>query len=322
MTPLTAMASTDPFEPDDTPLPQFPTSHVIDQQGELIFRTLLVPEWIQRKIERDYGLDFEIEYSKQGLVTGPKALIQVKGLQAIPWTLDGRLTYRRVKVSSAHYWLRQNNAVMLVVADVIERTAYYVPAKSYIRAHYAMLLEGKPIPFRLDRNVQVMDRSDISFYLDILAEENLERRDAAIGDLLNFQNTFHHFHKLNYRRDPDMPVDDADRVSALRDLVVDCKRLGTALSQTLFLGHNFSSLEHWRPENAGNVFEYDLTLWLDRMDRALTNMVRLARYLVLERERAYWATKLPEIVDKVKRLSQRTAEDWTREAWANNAPHR
>lgn len=155
------MASTDPFEPDDIPLPQFTGAHVIDQQAELLFGTLLVPEWIQRKIARDYGLDFEIEYSKQGLVTGPKALIQVKGLRAIPWTPDGRLTYRRVKVSTAHYWLRQNDAVMLVVADVSDRSAFYVPAKSYIRAHYETLLEGRPIPFHLDRQVQVLDRDPL-----------------------------------------------------------------------------------------------------------------------------------------------------------------
>ncbi|MEX3690356.1 DUF4365 domain-containing protein [Paraburkholderia sp. BR14263] len=123
-TPLTAMASTDPFEPDDIPLPQFTAAHVIDQQVELVFRDLLHPWWIQRKIERDYGLDFEIEYSSEGRVTGPKALIQVKGLHAIPWTQDGRMTYRRVKVSTAHYWLRQANAVMLVVVDVSEKSAY------------------------------------------------------------------------------------------------------------------------------------------------------------------------------------------------------
>ncbi|MFM0077152.1 DUF4365 domain-containing protein [Paraburkholderia sediminicola] len=316
------MVSTDPFEPDDIPLPQFPDAHVTDQQAELVFRTLLVPEWIQRKIERDYGLDFEIEYSKQGLVTGPKALIQVKGLHAIPWTLDGRLTYRCVKVSSTHYWLRQNNAVMLVVADVSERSAFYVSAKSYIRAHYETLMEERPVPFRLDKQFQVLDRADPSFYLDVLAEENLERRDAAIGELLSFQSAFHHFHKLNYRRDPHMPVDSADRVSALRDLVVDCSRLSKALGETLFLNLDFTPLADWRPENAGNVFESDLTLWLDRMDRALTKMVQSARHLVLERERAYWAAKLPEIVDKVQRLSQRTAETWTRDAWAGVASHR
>lgn len=316
------MASTDPFEPDDIPLPQFTEAHVIDQQAELLFGTLLVPEWIQRKIARDYGLDFEIEYSKQGFVTGPKALIQVKGLRAIPWASDGRLTYRRVKVSTAHYWLRQNDAVMLVVADVSDRSAFYVPAKSYIRAHYETLLEGKPIPFHLDRQVQVLDRDDISFYLDVLAEDNLERRDAAIGELLNFQNTFHLFHKSNYRRDAHMPVDDAERVSALRDLVMDCARLCKGLSETLFLNSDLASLEDWRPDNAGNVFEYDLTLWLDRMDRALTKMVRSARHLVLDRERTYWAVKLPEVVDRVQRLSQRTAEEWTREAWAANASSR
>ncbi|MEX3690357.1 hypothetical protein AB3X91_17435 [Paraburkholderia sp. BR14263] len=191
-----------------------------------------------------------------------------------------------------------------------------------MRAHYATLLEGKPIPFHLERDLQVLDRSDHAFILDVSAEENLERRDAAIGELLNFQDTFHHFQERNYRRDPHMPVDDANRLTALRDLVVDCRRLCKALAQTLFLGHDFSSLDDWRPENAGNVSEFDLTLWLGRVDRALTKMVSLARYLVLDRERAYWSAKLPEIVDKVKRLSLRTPESWTREAWVNGASRR
>jgi hypothetical protein len=320
-TPLTAMAYTDPFESEDPQLPQFPESHVIDQQAELVFRSLLVPQWIQRKIERDYGLDFEIEYSTNGLVTGPKALIQVKGLQSIPWTLDGRFTYRRVKVSTAHYWLQQNNAVMVVFADVGDNSAFYVPAKSYIRAHYATLLEKKPIPFYLNNRCQVLDRSDPSFLVDIWAEENLEKRDAAIGELFNFQKSFFDFHRPNYQRDAHMPVD-ADRVIELRDLVLDCARLNKALGSAYFKAYDITALENWRPDHADDLFEGDLTLWLDRMDRALTTMVKFARRLVLEGEQAYWAAELPEITEKVQRLSQRTAESWTREAWAGNSSRR
>ena len=131
-------------------------NHIVEAKSLLFLQTLFPIEWVQRKIEPDYGIDIDLElfdYEEALCVTlGEHIFLQVKGTESPDWaTINpiGEQLYTKkelgekqisvlkfvIDVSLLKLVERMGSAlpVLLVVVDIKERTAYYVCLNDYIR---------------------------------------------------------------------------------------------------------------------------------------------------------------------------------------------
>jgi hypothetical protein len=52
-----------------------PVEHVMEDQADQLIRRLLPGEWIVRNIQKDYGVDLEIEIVDRDFVTGSRVWV-------------------------------------------------------------------------------------------------------------------------------------------------------------------------------------------------------------------------------------------------------
>ena len=129
--------------------------HIIEAKSLLFLQSVLPVEWVQRKMEPDYGIDIDIElfdYEKNVCVTlGEHVYMQVKGTTAPNYakiTPEGEKLYinkelNKMQIPVLKYVVdvpllklveRMGSAmpVLLVVVDIHEQIAYYVCLNDYI----------------------------------------------------------------------------------------------------------------------------------------------------------------------------------------------
>ena len=131
-------------------------NHIIETRSLLFLQNLLPDEWVQRKIESDYGIDIDLElfeYEENVCVTlGEHVFLQVKGTEALEYATIkpiGKQIYTKteldkmqvsvlkfvVDVSLLKLVERMGSAipVLLIVVDLTNQTAYYICLNDYVR---------------------------------------------------------------------------------------------------------------------------------------------------------------------------------------------
>lgn len=131
-------------------------NHIIEARSLLFLQNLLPDEWVQRKMEPDYGIDIDLElfeYEENVCVTlGEHVFLQVKGTEALECATIkpiGKQIYTKteldkmqvsvlkfvVDVSLLKLVERMGSAipVLLIVVDIKSQTAYYVCLNDYVR---------------------------------------------------------------------------------------------------------------------------------------------------------------------------------------------
>ena len=131
-------------------------NHIIETRSLLFLQNLLPDEWVQRKMEPDYGIDIDLElfdYEDNICVTlGEHIFLQVKGTESLAYSTIkpiGKQIYTKkeldkmqlsvlkfvVDVSLLKLVERMGSAipVLLIVVDIINQTAYYVCLNDYVR---------------------------------------------------------------------------------------------------------------------------------------------------------------------------------------------
>jgi hypothetical protein len=123
--------------------------HVIEDEAEKIFRAALPPEWIFRKIAKDYGVDYEVELVDVETVTGNRVWFQLKGMERVRKSvrlkvLDKQGATSHVKVHHVvydaetellKYALRCDFPLLLALADLAEAEVYWLPLRDEIEAN-------------------------------------------------------------------------------------------------------------------------------------------------------------------------------------------
>lgn len=117
-----------------------PRSHVVGDQSRAICRSLLPSEWICRDILSDYGVDMEVEIVDDDLVTGKRLWLQIKGTQSI----DTRSKYVafRADTKLLDYSLRCDFPLLLALADVMKKEAYWLPLRNEVECCVEMKTPG------------------------------------------------------------------------------------------------------------------------------------------------------------------------------------
>lgn len=128
-----------------------PRAHVIEDESVAVFKSLLPKEWIVRGIQKDYGVDYEVEIVEGDIVTGSRLWFQLKGTisakvkkhqYTVPTNLKtafkGRerleLGYLPFKVNTKllKYSLACDFPLQLGVVDVAEKEVYWLPLRDEV----------------------------------------------------------------------------------------------------------------------------------------------------------------------------------------------
>ena len=109
-------------------------SHVVDRSAETVLRSLLPRQWLVRKQDPDYMLDFEVEIVDEtsGEPTGVTFFIQLKGTRR-PKIVNGSLAWPLKTKHLAYWYDLVRRPVYLVVADVDKACAYWLFIQGYVK---------------------------------------------------------------------------------------------------------------------------------------------------------------------------------------------
>lgn len=131
-------------------------NHIIEAKSLIFLQNLFPPEWVQRKMEPDYGIDIDLElfdYEDDVCVTlGEHVFLQVKGTESPEYaTINpiGAQLYTKKELKEKQISVlkfvvdvpllklieRMGSTipVLLVVVDIKEQVAYYVCLNDYVR---------------------------------------------------------------------------------------------------------------------------------------------------------------------------------------------
>lgn len=126
-----------------------PEQHVMADDAEAALRSTVPSEWIVRSIQKDYGVDLEIEMVDQGIVTGNRIWVQLKAVQRVKKASiqfpiekdlaefgvgeDGKLHVAyvpfRIETKEIEYALRCPFPLLLFVVDLESKDIYWLPLR-------------------------------------------------------------------------------------------------------------------------------------------------------------------------------------------------
>lgn len=131
-----------------------PKAHIISEESEVIFKSLLPKEWIVRTISKDYGVDYEVEIVDEEIVTGKRCWIQLKGCSSLKRNvlrikvpshyverMGGKeyinVDYIAFRVSTRllEYALQCNFPLLLGVVDIVNKDVYWLPLHDEIEVN-------------------------------------------------------------------------------------------------------------------------------------------------------------------------------------------
>ncbi|MGH9714591.1 MAG: DUF4365 domain-containing protein [Candidatus Acidiferrales bacterium] len=101
--------------------------HLIDERGELQMRGALSQTgWGINRIEKDYGIDFDIQVFEKSRPTGVWFKVQLKSSGATKYSVRGEFLSEQLDMAHAlHYSSQMNDPVILIHADVKNERTYW-----------------------------------------------------------------------------------------------------------------------------------------------------------------------------------------------------
>jgi len=116
-----------------------PRQHEMETEAENLIRTSFPSAWIIRSVEKDYGIDFEVELVDQNIVSGNRLWIQSKAVEratvgTMTFDSDIRLDYVKFKIDTnlLQYALKCPFPLLLFITDLSSREIYWLPIRDDI----------------------------------------------------------------------------------------------------------------------------------------------------------------------------------------------
>jgi hypothetical protein len=107
-----------------------PEKHQIDEAAQRILRNALPHDWVLRKKDPDYAIDYEIEIVANEKLTGLCVATQLKGTKTLKLK-RGFVTFS-IKTHHLKYYVdKRREPVFLVVVDVTTATGYWLFLQQY-----------------------------------------------------------------------------------------------------------------------------------------------------------------------------------------------
>jgi len=104
--------------------------HVKETKSIKIFNDSVPDEWICRRIDQDYALDFEIEIVEDKQVSGKTLLVQLKSSES--FLIENGVVSYQFETSKLQYYLQKNVPVLVVLVDLGSKRSYWLFVQEYI----------------------------------------------------------------------------------------------------------------------------------------------------------------------------------------------
>ncbi|MCP4149394.1 MAG: DUF4365 domain-containing protein, partial [bacterium] len=97
------------------------------ETAENIFRNAILPEWVTRSQEKDYGIDFEVEVFENNKSTGYLFKVQLKGTENVNTGIKNTHNSFSMEIKHLEYYLEKLMfPVFLVLCDVKTKAVYWL----------------------------------------------------------------------------------------------------------------------------------------------------------------------------------------------------
>ncbi|WP_340833044.1 DUF4365 domain-containing protein [Polaribacter sejongensis] len=98
-------------------------------------------DWIARKVDKDFGVDIEMELVDDEKVTGQYVKVQVKGTTKYQ-IVDNQIKFR-IKTNFLRYCNECRVPIILVLIDVNKDIGYFIWVQEYLRIHKTNIVKHK-----------------------------------------------------------------------------------------------------------------------------------------------------------------------------------
>jgi hypothetical protein len=120
-----------------------PEQHRIDDQGLNIFRNSLPQtakeSWVFSTEEKDYGIDGEIQITRDEKHTGEFLKVQIKSKKSPKHSKDGKFISVSIDLKSAYFLIEHiKSPTALIVVDVTKKVAYWHPIQTDLKSRAAL----------------------------------------------------------------------------------------------------------------------------------------------------------------------------------------
>jgi hypothetical protein len=103
-----------------------PRAHEIDDRACRLAPLALPPGWVYREMQRDYGVDGEVEVFRDGLSTGVLFKVQIKGLTCPSFMADERTISFQLNTASAAYLSKELSVpAFLILVDTAKGLVWW-----------------------------------------------------------------------------------------------------------------------------------------------------------------------------------------------------
>jgi hypothetical protein len=137
-----------------------PEAHDINTSGERLLREALEPlGWVVNAVEKDYGIDYNIQLFKGKFPTGTWLHVQLKSSASSEYSADQSFVSQEITVDHArHYALEMREPVLVIHADVESKSVYwYAPQLDRQLATVLVSTNAKFTTFRVPTRQKLPD---------------------------------------------------------------------------------------------------------------------------------------------------------------------
>lgn len=137
-----------------------PKSHDIDSAGERLLREALEPlGWIVNAVEKDYGIDFNVQVFDGPSPTGTWFHVQLKSSASSEYSSDQSFISQDISVDHArHYTLEMHEPILVIHADVQNWAVYwYAPQLDRQLAMVMRNTKAESTTFRIPRRQRLSE---------------------------------------------------------------------------------------------------------------------------------------------------------------------
>jgi len=137
-----------------------PDAHDIDSAGERLLREAFEPlGWVVNAVQRDYGIDYNVQVFEGKSPTGTWFHVQLKSSASSEYSSDRSFVSQEITVDHArHYAVEMREPVLVIYADVESRRAYwYAPQLDHQLGKVLSYTKAKLTTFRIPTRQRLPD---------------------------------------------------------------------------------------------------------------------------------------------------------------------
>lgn len=290
-------------------LPKRIPQHISETASFKLFSSKIPNNWIIRDItERDYGIDCYLELvNDNDELSGELALIQLKSKQSILWTKKDTYTLSGINISTSNYWYKFPVPVFIFLVDLEDEKVYFKSVGYSIKRNFSDFVKQKSFSYSFKRSDEFEGKDGVFAFKFQYYYEN--SRQQFENELLFFLSNLQHFKDFQFQhnnKDFHLGIEDTDIIyfEALhRNYRFLCIYFNIGIPIPSLKLMKKKSQEKFRNELHYELYEQDLTEWVEEFEKLTVEIVRKMKSYV-NGELSYWLITNPTVYNFVINLKE------------------